>query len=1468
VSKKKKKSKNPTAEDSISPSEVESNPHSVDETVFKDSPLPMDRDSVGDIIPERIGRYDVVKVLGRGGYGVVYLGYDDTLRRKVAIKVPRVEEFTEKIEREFLTEARQLAQLSHQGIVTVFDIVAEDDFCFIVFDFVEGETLSERLRSRPPTFVQAAEIAVDIADALAHAHSQRTVHRDLKQANVIMSGAGKPVIVDFGLSLSDTQRAIGTRLGEISGTPAYMSPEQAAGEGHRIDGRTDIYSLGVILYRMLTGRLPFESRRMSELLRQVREDEPQPPRQIVRSLPPELQRICMKAMEKSLTSRYLTADDFADDLRNFLGSGQKAEGYVAPPVRTKPPEEPPTPPATRAPKKTTDRSGSEEPNEPLAFLGNEESAGGVTQSEGNSRRSKSGGSRSERSRSRRSRSGDSSSLSGSSSQSRVRGAQRRQITVVNCGCDIFENEDALELLDAEEQAEVVEVFQQLCRQECHTLEGAVLSETDDGLSVCFGFPISFEDAAQRAMRFGLSVLKQTPVVSKMITEKHGISLSARVVAHTEVAVVESKEVSEEAGISTSVSIGGKVRTVTNRLEHIAEIGALIVTEQAYEIIQNHFDCESLGKHRLKGVAGEIELFRIDSERKGDGNSDSGESQSLTPLIGRERELELLVERWEQAVEGMGQVVLVIGEAGLGKSRLLYDLKQRISEGEEQPQIMEWRSAPQYQNSSLYSAVECFRRILNLERGDSGETRLKKMEDHLSELGLDGPQEIALLAGRLSIPLHGKYPELEVPPQRRKELLLEFLMEWLQELSVLRPLLFVIEDLHWVDPSTLEFLEKLVDEGMRDRILTIMTFRPEFETPWGSKAHQTNLALNRLTKRQVRELAEAKAGHPIQDELLKQLIDRTDGVPLFVEEFAKMYLDTDPSSSTDLSHAIPSTLQDMLMARLDRMASNIDVVQMAATAGREFTLELMHTASNLEEDELYDELEKLVEAELLFSRGRGVRKRYSFKHALIQDAAYSSMIKSRRHDFHSRIGAAIEAKYPELCSDQPELLALHFTEGNQPEAAIPYWEAAGIASVDRRAFKEAIQQLNQGLALITANSDGDHATPERIQTEVRMLTAIGVPLQATLGYSAPEVEETYTRALKLCAKMESPHERFPILYGMFRYYMLQAKYEEANSLADKLVAIANDVSVPHFVVASNRAKGGPPLYQGRWNGMLHHFETVINIEATPELRARVYRYDVVDPWIASRSYLSWGKWLQGDVHTSLEHSVKAVDIARCLDHSFSMALAICFSQWIHQFRRDVKATRQTAETALELAQENNFAFWFGWCRVMRGWAMSQQGEANEGVSEIELGIKEWRSTGSELGCHYYFTLLAEARLAAKKFDMASAALDNAQQFVDDTGEGFWSAEIARNRAEIIIAENPNNGQEAEKWLEEAIKRAHSQSAGSLVLRATLSLANLWSEDDRKIAAAEMLQSALNDIQGGEETADVKAAQLWLQQQDNG
>lgn len=1347
-------------------------------------------------VPAAFGRYQVRRVLGQGAFGTVYLGYDGQLGRQVAVKTPH--RTGDKFRQQFLDEARQLAQLRHPGIVTVHDVGLQDDRCYIISAYLEGESLYDWLKRRRPTWQESARIVAALADALAHAHAQRIVHRDLKPSNVILTAGDTPVLVDFGIAVSEAVAHRGLR-GQLAGTPMYMSPEQAAGEGHRIDGRTDIYALGVMLYQMLTGRLPFYATTPQELLLQVLRDEPQPPRQIRPDLPRQLEPICLQAMAKDIGARYTTATDLAEELRQMLDAG--ATGQAAAPVE-------------------------QHVDGP---------AGTGTGLRGQT----------------------SLSASASTATRRARAAERRRLTVVQSVCDVFDSEDIAEVLDDEEQREVLREFQDMCRTVVEGFEGTVVQATDRGLLMCFGYPLALEDAPRRAVRAALAVLDAMSEFDRRLAAERRVSLSAAVAVHNDMAVVE-----HQGGAGERFSLVGRLRNVVSQLAGAAPTGAVVMSDSVRRLVKDYFEHEPLGAPS----AGDA--YRVTRERPHLTRVDAIAATGITPLIGRDREVGLLQDRWAQAIEGMGQVVLLIGDAGLGKSRLVHELKQHVRGGDEDSRgvVIEWRCAQHHRNSSLYPASECFLRML--ERGPDGETSLQALAAHLRGLGMSGKEELGVLAALMSLPLGEAAPTLDLNPQEQKDRTLDILLEWLRASSRQQPVLFIVEDLHWVDPTTLELLQRLVEGGFQDRILTLLTFRPAFETPWRSKAHQTQVALNRLTSRQVAEMMAAQLGtQHIPPHLVTQIIERTDGVPLFVEEFTIMLGESgklrDRDGQVEISDSfsvseIPATLQDLLMARLDRMASNIEVVQLAAAIGRELSHELLRAVSPVPGPELGDELDKLVHAGLLFRRGRPPAAQYVFKHSLLQEAAYQSMVKRKRLACHQRIAAALVEQFPEVRDGQPEIVAHHYSEAGMSLEAVTYWQRAGERAVQRCAYSEAIEHLNRGLELVRTLPE----SPERQQRALDIHISLGVPLQSIKGYSSPEVEENYKRAYDLCNQMGPTAQLFPVLSGLFRYFLLQARFSEAQRLGERLVALAEEDQDPHFTVAAHRALGAPLVYRGEHARALPHLHQVLSIASTPELRAEVYRYDVVDPWVASRSYLGWAMWMLGEVDDALSQVDHALALAENLDHPFSLALALSFSGWTYQFCSDVDRVEEVGQRALDISTEHSFAFWIGWNQILLGWAESARGRHREAIARIRAGMDQWRAQGSELGRHYYLGLLAEACWQAGEIDEAREALVQAHEFSRSTGEVFWKPEILRLEGELCLMRDRSAHEQAEAHYQEALALARRQQARSLALRAATSLARLWQHQGRLDEARALLDEACARFRQGLPMPELERARALL------
>jgi class 3 adenylate cyclase/tetratricopeptide (TPR) repeat protein len=1360
--------------------------------------------AAGDL-PVAFGRYQVRRALGAGGFGAVYLGHDTQLDRPVAIKVLRAQPSQLEAENDrALQEARRLARLRHPAIVAVHDVGVDGGRLYIVSDYLEGPDLSVWLRDNRSIWPDAVRIAAAIADGLSHAHAQLIVHRDVKPANILFTAERTPVLVDFGLAL-DESLAGGKEKGVITGTPWYMSPEQVSGAAHRIDGRTDIYSLGVVLYEMLTGRVPFRAAEAVELLRQVREDEPQPPRQLVRDIPPELERACLKALAKRQQDRYTTAADFAADLRRVLPTAESSGSWQLP-VATPPSERAMQTPASHWP----------------------------------------------------------GTLAPPSSRSRIREAERRQVTVLVGGWDLFETEEYLGL-DTEEQSQVLRAIQQACEQEVRSFDGTIVQCNEQGLQACFGYPVAHEDAARCAARAGLGLLDNLKILGGQLLAGHHLDANPWLGIHTGPAIVEVKD--------DVVSLVGEARNVAVRLQDIGARGRVVCTEATHRLIRIHFRSTSLGPRKLKGIGQAPEIYHVQGVNEVQSALEATPTAALTPLTGRDHEMSLLRDRWEQAQEGMGQVVLLIGEPGLGKSRLVHTLKEQVlgqmTEGAMDAPVIEWRCSPHYQNTGLYPAIDFYERALGFGREEPPKARLDRLLQRLELYDLARPETVPLWTALLSLPTPDHYPSLTLSPARQREETFRTMLEWLRRRAARGPILFVVEDLHWVDASTLEFLGQFLAEGLHDSILTVLTFRPEFRTPWPAVAHQTSLALTRLTRRQVRELMRKKAGEALPEAVVEQVYERAGGVPLFVEEFTRMVQESgvleEPEEGNSrrqmlLKREIPTTLQDLVMARLDRLESEREVAQLAATLGREFHFELLAAVAAVGEEALQTELAKLVQAEILFAKGRPPQCIYMFKHALLEEALYNTLVKGKRQQFHKHIGEVLEARFPQTTDTQPELLAHHFTEAGLTEKAIQYWFKAGQRSRERSALCEAIGHLTTGLGLVRTLAE----TPERDDRELQFLITLAPTYITARGYAAPEVESSLLRASELCRRMEAQQQLFGIMLGMWEWRIVRADLRRCVDLAAEGMSLAERLNDPGITMEALFMPGVTMFYRGEFAGARACHEKALaydNREHTKFWTA----YTGHNAGVTHRCYLALTLWHLGYPDQALQMSHAACNLARAIGHAFSLGHAVDFWAYLGNCCRLGTEVQTAAEEEIAIATEQGFQLWQALGTLHKGVGMLLQGQREEGLPLLLKGYRAFRATGAEVRVPTYLGLLGDAYTKAGRFEEARLALKEGLAVAEKNDDRSHESELHRLHGELLLAESPDKIGAAKDCFAQAIETARRQGSKAWELRATMSLARLGQRQGRSYEARTKLAAVLDTFTEGHTTPDLVDAAALLHSQ---
>ena len=1016
-------------------------------------------------------------------------------------------------------------------------------------------------------------------------------------------------------------------------------------------------------------------------------------------------------------------------------------------------------------------------------------------------------------------------------------AERRYLTVMIC--DLVGSTALSAQLDPEDMGAVIDAFQATCARIMLAFDGFIADFRGDGILAYFGYPRAHEDDAERTVRAALDI---AAAVARLKTRAQE-PLSVRIGIATGLVVVGDLG---GAGALREHTVVGDTPSLAARLQALAEPGTVVVATSTRRLLGDRFRLRDLGLHKVKGIAEPIAAWAVDGMSASESRFEAVHAAGLADLVGREDEIDFLLKRQRLAWKGEGQIVLISGEPGIGKSRLAAALEERIAD--EPHTNLRYQCSPHHANSALYPFIAQLERAAGFKADDTSEQRLDKLEAVLAIAASRVQDTAPLFAALLSIPLGDRYPRLALNPAQQRRRTLAALLDHFENLARQKPILLLFEDAHWADATSLELLDLTVERVRQLPVLALFTLRPEFEPPWVGLPNVGTLTLGRLDRNDVESMVtQVTQGRALPTEVMNQIVAKTDGNPLFVEELTKAVLEGDilvkDADGYQLDGplpplAIPATLQASLMARLDRLAPVKEISQIGAAIGREFSYSLMRELVGRDETALKHALTKLEQAELVFRRGEPPEAIYSFKHVLVRDAAYESLLKSRRQQLHGQIARAMKEKFPDIVVSQPEIVAHHFTEAGLAEPAIDYWLKAGNLALSR--FPNvAVGHLKEGLKQIPNIDD----PVLRNKYELLLQTSLGNSLQATQGWSTDSVKHAYTRALQLSKEGGLDQHTLPAVFGLWTWHFLRAALGEAQVLAEHLLNTAEKVDNSVRKVLAHEALGFTLFAQGKFDAA--HAELERSISLCEDSKASVY-LDLAahDPRVHVRSYDSMALWFLGYPDQALRICAEARRYADASQHPYSEAMERTISLRVRQFRGEAVIVASQVNTAIALCQEHEFVHYLAMALMLRGWASAQQGEFEKGIAEIREGLEKERATGALLFKSYSLGLLADACIKNERYGQAFDALHQAQLRLDEENSGrFFAAEIYRLLGETHLRSNQNLDQ-AEHYFSKGLKIARGQKAKSLELKLCLSIYDLYEQRQN----ADKCRSELGEIYG--------------------
>jgi class 3 adenylate cyclase/predicted ATPase len=1038
-------------------------------------------------------------------------------------------------------------------------------------------------------------------------------------------------------------------------------------------------------------------------------------------------------------------------------------------------------------------------------------------------------------------------------------AERRQVTVMFS--DLVGSTALSARMDPEDLRELISAYQKCVAETVQRFGGFVAKYMGDGVLVYFGYPQAHEDDAERAVRAALELIEAVSAL------KAASPLKTRVGIATGLVVVGDLI---GTGSAQEQAVVGETPNVAARLQSTAEPNTVVIAESTRKLLGNLFDVEDLGAQDLKGLGAPVRAWAVLRPASVESRFEALHASGLTELVGRGEELELLLRRWSKTKTGEGQVVLLSGEAGIGKSRLTAALLERLAA--EPHTRLRYFCSPQRTDSALYPIISQMERAAGFTHEDTAQARLDKLDAVLA-LADTSKQDAALFAEMLSLPNDGRYPTLDLTSEHRRQRTLEALGSQIEALSRSNPVLMIFEDGHWTDPSSLEAFGRAVDRLRTLRVLLIVTFRPEFEPPWIGRPHVTALTINRLAQREIDAMIDRIVGNKsLSASVRHDIVERTDGIPLFVEEMTKAVLEAESEGEAERTAAVvpspalavPASLHASLMARLDRLGPAKEVAQIGAAIGREFSHPLLAAVVRKPNAELVSTLDRLIAAGLLFRQGVPPNATYLFKHALVQDAAYGTLLREPRRALHACIGKVLESQFAEIAENQPEMLARHCTEAGLIEKAAGLWAKAGQRSLDRSALVEAIEQLTRALDQIATLP----VTPALRREQIKLQVALITPLLHVKGLAAPEPKAAAERARLLTEQAVSlgeppddPLLLFSVLYGFWVASYVAFNGDAVRELAAQFLALAEKQGATVPLMIGHRLMGASLLWSGDIAEARAHLDQAIALYDPDEHRPVAMRFGV-DAGVSILYARSWALWGLGYPDAALADSEQALKGAREIGNAATLMPALGWTSLPHVHRGNYAAANLQTTELVALADEKGSLFWKAFAMMNQGCVSVLTGKASDAVQMITAGIAAWRSTGATALIPFYLIYLGRAYAEVGQFDDAWRCIGEAMAAVERTKEKWCEAEVNGMAGEVALLSPERDATKAEAYFERALSVARAQQAKSWELRAAISMARLWRDQGKRDEARDLLAPVYGWFTEGFDTLDLKEAKALL------